>query len=167
MRLPEGPRQLFERLQGCMSREDWDGFGVLLREATARGEAPEVESSAVTEANKSLVRRYFDMWNTGAGVIADDVLAATYVDHALPDVLGPAAARSLAPRFHAANPDARMIIEAIVAEGDYVTVRNAIHKVRDGREVVSRGMAFFRVADGKLAEQWSLYPGKHGKKQSL
>jgi hypothetical protein len=41
--------------------------------------------------------------------------------------------------------------------------------VREGREIVSRGMAFFRISGGKLAEQWSFYPGKHGKnkKRSL
>jgi predicted SnoaL-like aldol condensation-catalyzing enzyme len=156
MSMPDGPRPLFERLQQCARDKDWETFASLLDEAASAGG----ELTEELEAKKALVRRYFEMWNTGAGVVADDVLGPTYVDHANPDVLGPAAARALAPRFHAANPDARLIIEAIAAEGEFVTVRNAVHRTRGGKEVVSRGMAFFRVANGKLVEQWSSYPGK-------
>ena len=36
------------------------------------------------EANKKLVRRYFEMWNTGQGSAADELLAPTYVEHAHP-----------------------------------------------------------------------------------
>jgi ketosteroid isomerase-like protein len=159
--MPDGMRQLFECLQECVEREDWTAFGQLLADAPAR-ESAELDEDA--QANTALVQRYFEMWNTGAGSEADALLDARYVDHAYPDVLGPAASRSLAPRFHAANPDARMVVEAIVAEGEFVTVRNAIHRSRDGGEVVSRGMAFFRIANGKLVEQWSCYPGKRGRK---
>ncbi len=162
MSMPDGPRPLFERLQQCARDRDWETFGTLLDEAAAAGGDPgeQPEEREALEAKKALVRRYFEMWNTGAGVVADDVLGPTYLDHAHPNVLGPAAARALAPRFHAANPDARMIIEAIAAEGEFVTVRNAVHRTRGGKEVVSRGMAFFRVANGKLVEQWSSFPGK-------
>jgi hypothetical protein len=38
-----------------------------------------------TEANKTLVRRYIDMWNTGKVEVADEVLASTWVDHAHPE----------------------------------------------------------------------------------
>jgi predicted SnoaL-like aldol condensation-catalyzing enzyme len=162
--------EIFERFRQCVLRKDWRGVGDLLAEdaealaasIAAHGAEPADATSDVAkdEAKKALVRRYFDMWNTGAGVVADAVLAGTYIDHAYPDVVGPAAARSLAPRFHAANPDAKMVIEAMVAEGELVTVRNALHRTREGKEVVSRGIALFRVAGDKLVEQWSFYPGK-------
>jgi predicted SnoaL-like aldol condensation-catalyzing enzyme len=120
------------------------------REGPAPGRA-----AADSEVNESLVRRYFDMWNTGDGTVADAVLGPTYRDHALPDVLGPAAARSLAPRFHAAHPEARTTIEVTRADAEFVAVKRTTRDVERGEEVVSSGSALFRIADGKLVEQWS------------
>ena len=114
------------------------------------------------EANKNLVRRYFEMWNTGDAAAADSLLAGTYVDHALPAVVGPAAVRALVPRFRAQNPDARMILESETAEADRVSVRLAIVHVRDGRELVARGTVSFRIGGDRLVEQWSEYPGPIG-----
>jgi predicted SnoaL-like aldol condensation-catalyzing enzyme len=171
---PDQERQLLERFRQCVLQKDWQTLGDLLAEdaealaasiddyASAPPSGERAAEAPDAEAKMALVRRYFEMWNTGSGIDADAVLSGTYVDHAHPDVVGPAASRSLAPRFHAANPDARLVIEAIVAEGELVTVRNAIHRTREGKEVVSRGIAFFRVAGGKLVEQWSFYPGKRG-----
>jgi predicted SnoaL-like aldol condensation-catalyzing enzyme len=116
------------------------------------------EASSRAEANRALVRRYFDMWNAGDGSVADAVLDATYLDHAHPEVLGPAAFRSLVPRFRAANPGARMTIEIAAADDELVAVRNTISRTVDGEAVASEGVALFRVAAGKLAEQWSCYP---------
>jgi predicted SnoaL-like aldol condensation-catalyzing enzyme len=136
---PPSARQLFERFVAAASA------------------APQVEAPAVA-VNRALVERYFDMWNTGNGSVADAVLGATYLDHAHPEVLGPAALRSLVPRFHAANPDARMTIELAAADSEFVAVRNTISRTVSGQLVESEGVALFRVADGKLVEQWSCYP---------
>ncbi len=159
MRMPQGVHEIFERLQQCVRDDDWDEFGSIFAEIDRRGPLGEGDDIEETEANRSLVRRYFEMWNTGAGVVADAVLGPRYLDHAHPGTLGPAAARSLAPRFHAANPDALMIIEQMVVDGDFVAVRNSIRR-QGSEEVVLRGLAFFRVAEGKLAEQWSFYPSR-------
>jgi ketosteroid isomerase-like protein len=165
MKMPHGASQLFERLQKCVRDDDWDTFGEIFADAVGgqHGLSTAELDGALedeAEANEALVRRYFDIWNTGAGSAADAVLGPQYIDHAVPAVVGPAAVRSLAPRFHAAHPDAKMVIEEILVGDEFVSVRNALHKTREGQPVVSRGMAFFRVADGKLAEQWSFYPGK-------
>jgi predicted SnoaL-like aldol condensation-catalyzing enzyme len=136
---PRTPRQLF------------DDF-VASAQAGPQPMAPSIE------ANKALVLRYFEMWNTGDGSVADAVLGGTYLDHAHPEVLGPAAARSLVPRFHAANPAARMTVEIAAADGEFVAVRNTIVRTIDGAPVESNGIALFRIAGGKLAEQWSWYP---------
>jgi hypothetical protein len=39
------------------------------------------------------VMRYFDMWNTGDTAIADQILHPDWVDHAHPEVTGPAAVK--------------------------------------------------------------------------
>jgi hypothetical protein len=42
------------------------------------------------ETNKALVRRYIELWETGNLVLADEILAAEYVDHTRPHrPLGP------------------------------------------------------------------------------
>jgi predicted SnoaL-like aldol condensation-catalyzing enzyme len=108
-------------------------------------------------ANEALVRRYFEMWNTGDGSVADAVLGPTYLDHAHPEVLGPAALRSLVPRFRAANPGARMTIEVVASDEELVAVKNVISRIVGGQPVESEGVALFRIAAGRLAEQWSSY----------
>ena len=132
----------------------------------AANAAPRSDASDAA-ANEALVRRYFDMWNTGDGTVADAVVAATYLDHAHPEVIGPAALRSLVPRFHAANPDACMTIEVAGTDAELVAVRNTISLTREGRPVVSEGIAVFRIAGGKLAEQWSSYPQAEAGRSSL
>jgi ketosteroid isomerase-like protein len=107
------------------------------------------------EQNIALVRRYFDMWNTGDGAIADAVLAPTYVDHAHPDTIGPAAARSLIPRFHAANPDLRMAIEVVAVGQDFVAVRNTIAREGAAAPIATESFVLFRVEAGRIAEQWT------------
>jgi ketosteroid isomerase-like protein len=110
------------------------------------------------ERNKSLVRRYFDMYTTGDFDRVQQVLAPGYVDHAHPDIRGPAAVAAEGKRFLAANPGASVTIDTLVADGELVAARTTIRSTRDGEAIVTSGMAFFRVSDGKLAEQWSCYP---------
>jgi predicted SnoaL-like aldol condensation-catalyzing enzyme len=113
---------------------------------------------AAVESNKALVHRYFEMWNTGDGSLADSVLGPTYLDHAHPEVIGPVAVRSLVPRFRAKNPDARMQITIAAADAEFVAVHNTVTRTVHGRTVISEGVALFRVEAEKLVEQWSSYP---------
>jgi hypothetical protein len=111
------------------------------------------------EASTALVLRYFEMWNTGQGTVANELLSATYVEHAHPDLLGPAAARSLVPRLHGLYPDVVVSAEIIMADAEFVVVRTGVEpEDADGHPSgPRRGMALFRIADGRLAEQWSWY----------
>jgi predicted SnoaL-like aldol condensation-catalyzing enzyme len=105
------------------------------------------------------VLRYFDMWNTGQGAAADELLGPTYIEHAHPDFLGPAALRSLVPRLHAMFPGVVVRAEVVASDPEYVAVRTRVEPGdADGHPSAPRsGVALFRVADGKLAEQWSWY----------
>jgi predicted SnoaL-like aldol condensation-catalyzing enzyme len=112
-----------------------------------------------SELGQALVLRYFEMWNTGQGSAADELLAPTYIEHSHPDFVGPAAARSLVPRVHALFPGVVVRAEIVASDRDFVAVRTVIEPGdADGHpDGPRRGMALFRVADGKLAEQWSWY----------
>jgi predicted SnoaL-like aldol condensation-catalyzing enzyme len=103
-----------------------------------------------TEANKALVRRYIEMWNTGKVEIADEVLAPTWVDHAHPEVTGPESVQQAVQKIRAAFPDFRITIESILSEGDLVAVRATAQ-----REAISRVMWFVRLANGKMEEMWT------------
>jgi predicted SnoaL-like aldol condensation-catalyzing enzyme len=59
------------------------------------------------DANKAIVRRYIEMWNTGNVDLADAVLAPTYVDHAHPEVTGPESVTQALQRVRTAFPDFR------------------------------------------------------------
>jgi hypothetical protein len=91
--------------------------------------------------------------------VADQILGPQYVDHAQPDVIGPAASRSVSRRFHRMHPDARMVPVIVGSDGEYVAVRNTIRKTHDGKPVEFAGTALFRVRGGRIVEQWSWYPG--------
>jgi predicted SnoaL-like aldol condensation-catalyzing enzyme len=150
--IADGPPERSPMTQAPSPRERFDRF-VAAASATSQA-AP----SARAAANESLVRRYYEMWNTGDASVATALLCAAYLDHAHPETLGPAAFRSLVPRYRAANPDARMRIEIAASDDELVAVRNTISRTHDGAPVESHGVALFRVESGKLAEQWSCYP---------
>ena len=145
-------QHLFERLRDCAERED---FASLVGEIGAGANGDAAAPAADAEASRGMVRRYFEMWNTGDRTEADAVLGPTYLDHAHPSVVGPAAVRSLVGRFRAENPEARMMVEIVVArDPEYVIVRRAIRWSAQGA-MEPCGVALFRVAGGQLAEQWT------------
>ena len=113
-----------------------------------------------SEANKALVRRYLEMWNTGHVELADEVLAPTWVDHSHPEATGPESVKQAVLKIRAAFPDFSITIESMVGEGDLVALRGMVR-----REIVSRVMWFVRLADGKMLEMWTgseaSYSGLH------
>ena len=113
------------------------------------------ETGMDVEANKTIVRRYLEMWNTGEVAQADELLAPTYVDHAHPEVTGPESVKQAVPKFRAAFPDFRISIGDIVSEGDLVALRAILRRTQQGKEVVSRVMWFVRIAQGMMVELWT------------
>jgi hypothetical protein len=126
-----------------------------LQRPVARNGAP----ATGAEASAALVLRYFEMWNSGQGALADEVLGPTYLEHAHPNFLGPAASRSLVPRLHGLYPGMVVSAEIVLASAEYVVVRTTVEPGEiDGHpDGPRRGMAMFRIVGGKLVEQWSWY----------
>lgn len=107
------------------------------------------------EANKALVRRYLEMWNTGNVQLADEVLAQTWIDHAHPEVNGSEGVKQAVHERRAALPGLHFTIESILSEGEMVALRGTIRFTQQGKEVVSRAMWFVRIADGRMVEMWT------------
>lgn len=117
------------------------------------------------EANKALVKRYVEMWATGNVALADEILAAAYIDHTHPDQApGPESVKQEVTAFRAGFPDARITIEQMIGEGDTIAFRFMLRGTHQGpfagfaptgKEVVLTGIDFIRIADGKMVELWS------------
>jgi predicted SnoaL-like aldol condensation-catalyzing enzyme len=110
----------------------------------------EEKESMNSEANKALVRRYIEMWNTGNVERADAVLSPTWVDHAHPEVTGTASVKQALQKIRAAFPDFHITIESMLSEGDLVALRATIR-----RGGTSHVMWFVRIASGKMEEMWT------------
>ena len=113
-----------------------------------------------TQANKALVRRYWDeFWNAQATAVADELF--------LPEQA--ARERRFAAALHPAFPDGRATVETMVAEGDWVATRYTWHATHTGvwawtafgvsmgvsptgATVRESGMTFDRIAGGRIVE---------------
>ena len=118
-----------------------------------------------TDENKAVVRRAYDLLNTGGASAFDELIAPGMVMHprGRADVMGIEAYRSYYAALRSALPDQRWTLEDQVAEGDLVatvwtfrgTHRGELMGIAPtGKEVTVTGMSLFRLADGKIAENW-------------
>ena len=120
----------------------------------------------VTTANKELLRRFYKEvyvnWNMA---FADDVLSPQFISHDWPEdgPTGPKAFRKYYSAIRSAVADARYEVDDVIGEGDKVVVRWRLlgaHKgafrgiAPTGRPITLKGIAIYRVANGKLMERW-------------
>ena len=118
------------------------------------------------DANKALVRRLYDAFETGGVDPLDEVVAPDFVDHdplpgQAPGLVGMKQAVGL---FRAAFPDGRLAVEELIAEGDKVVARVRLRGTQagaffdvepSGRPMTAEGTETYRIAGGKIAESWS------------
>jgi steroid delta-isomerase-like uncharacterized protein len=122
-----------------------------------------------TEDNKRIVRRFAEeIWNEKRLNRAEEIMAQDYVDHgALPgQAPGLEGFRRKGTMWVAAVPDLRVRTEDMFAEGDRVAVRWTAEGTHEGtllglppsgRRFRFGGLSIFRVAEGKVAEQWEAW----------
>ena len=84
------------------------------------------------EANKALVRRYIEMWNSGNVELADEVLSPTWMDHVHPEVTSIESVKQAVQKTRAAFPDFRITIESLLSEGDLVALRGTVPIINQG-----------------------------------
>jgi predicted ester cyclase len=121
-----------------------------------------------TEANKQLVRRFYEeVWDQGNTEFAYEVFADDYTRHdfrptqALP---GPEGQKKIADDFRAAFPDLRVAVDLVFGEGDMVLGRwtaTGTHLGRwgsvepTGRTVTFSAANIWRFENGKAVEIWN------------
>ena len=120
------------------------------------------------ESNKAVVRRLYErVWNLGELDVLDEVVTSDFVGHRSdrPDDLGREALRQSVITLCEGFPNGKFTIEDMVGEGDRVAIRytaRATHKgpfrglAPTGKEIIVAGLAFYRIAEGKIAERWEM-----------
>ena len=120
----------------------------------------------IAAANKELVRRFYGEvyvnWNMA---MADEVISPQFTSHDWPEggPTGPKAFRHYYSAIRSALADARYEVDDLIAERDRVVVRWRLLGIHigafrgiapTGRPITLRGIANYRVQDGKLMERW-------------
>jgi predicted ester cyclase len=120
-----------------------------------------------TEANKALVRRFYEEIDKGNLEAMDEMVAEEYVDHNPPPFPGLQPGREGLKQafqiFWDATPGYHRIEEQL-AEGDKVMTRltsfgkhegDLPDAPRTGNELEMTSITVHRIANGKLVEKWS------------
>ena len=120
-------------------------------------------------ANKELVRQFYKEvfvdWNLD---LVDEVVSAQFRSHDWPEDFpsGPAGFNNFYAGVRSAFPDMGYEVDDLIADGDRVVVRwrllgthlgDFLGKPPTGQAISLKGIAIYRLADGKLVERWVVY----------
>ena len=120
------------------------------------------------EENKTIVRRFWDVWEEGNIDLVDELLAPDYTNHSpgTPDQpTGPEGVKGVVAMFQSAIPDLRVVVEDMIAEGDKVAVRYTLEGTHEGelfgvpptgQRLSIKSISVERVSDGKIREHWRI-----------
>lgn len=120
------------------------------------------------EANKQVVRRFVDEYQTAANEQSfAELLHPEVVDRSRPPGIaeGAEGVRQQFEAFRAAFPDFHAVIHDQIAEGDKVVTRKVFHGTHrgelmgippTGREVQIEVIDIVRIEDGQIVEHWNV-----------
>jgi steroid delta-isomerase-like uncharacterized protein len=119
-----------------------------------------------SEENKAIIRRVIEeILNQGNLAAIDEVFDPAFVDRSSPDQpVGPEGVRAFVSSVRADFPDLHMDINDLIAEGDKVVIRTTWRGTYQGnygtmpptgRQVTRTMIQIFRLANGKIVEEWN------------
>ena len=120
----------------------------------------------IVAANKELVRRFYkEVYGDWNMALVNDVVSPQFTSHDWPknSPRGPQGFTNFYSAIRSAVPDARYEVDDLIAESDKVVVRWRLlgtHKgdfrgiAPTGQSIVLKGIAIYRVENGKLMERW-------------
>ncbi len=124
---------------------------------------------SIEERNKHIVRKMnVEVWNKGNLEIMDELYSPDFVWHFLPngsETIGLDSLREHVRNHREAFPNWTEEIRHIVAEGDFVMIHFVSRGTNEGsflgnpptgKQIQINEMSIFRIANGKIAEQWLL-----------
>ena len=107
------------------------------------------------DQNKAVVRGYIEMWNTGNAARAATLLAATFVDHAHPEIGDLQSFVQSLQHVRSSFPDFQITIDTMISEDEWVAVRATIGRTVQAQLRISRVIWFVRLVNGKMTELWT------------
>jgi steroid delta-isomerase-like uncharacterized protein len=117
------------------------------------------------ESNKTIARRFIQVWGDGNLDVVDELAAPSLVVRypPIPEVIrGSREFRHVLAGFRSAFPDSALRVEEEIAEGEKVVVRwsfSGTHKgsllglPATGRKVTWTGITIYRIVDGRVVEE--------------
>jgi steroid delta-isomerase-like uncharacterized protein len=120
----------------------------------------------MSEANKEIVRRYQEAYNTNNLDVLDELLAPDWTTNGWPEGV-PQTIESGKAFYQAvlqAFPDLQFTTLDLLADGDWVIQRQMARGTfkgelaglpPNGKVIEAGGISMFRIADGKIVEHWA------------
>lgn len=123
-------------------------------------------SAATGEANKALVRRFYEeVESAGRLDLIDELFAPDFFDSGHPERgEGPESVRAHVVEMRTRFPDLTVTVDQLLADGDWVVARLTSHGTHlgafaglapTGKTVTWSGVALRRIENGRIAEQWT------------
>jgi len=120
----------------------------------------------MSEANKEIVRRYQEAYNTNNLDLLDELLAPNWTTNGWPEGLPQTieSAKGFYQMMLQGFPDLQFITLNLVAEGDWVVQRTIARGTfkgelaglsPNGKLCEAGGISMFRIADGRIVEHWA------------
>jgi steroid delta-isomerase-like uncharacterized protein len=123
----------------------------------------------MSTANEALVRRFFEEFCNGRdGSVADEIIASDYVSHGpqAPPAVGPDGVRTRVGLYQDSLEGHWDVKEIFSAGEDRVVARwngQGTHRAElmgvepSGRPIDVEAISVFRIDDGKIAEEWTVW----------
>ena len=126
-----------------------------------------LEGAIALEQNKAIARRYIEeLWTKGDLAVADELIAADFVDHSpapgvTPDREG---IKQGVTAFQTGFSDFQFIIEDLIAEGDKVVIPQTFRGTHTGefagapatgKEITMTVIVILRIEGGKIVDRWA------------
>jgi steroid delta-isomerase-like uncharacterized protein len=123
-------------------------------------------SAASGEANKALVRRFYEEVESGGRLeLIDELFAPTFVDTGHPERgSGPESVRAHVIEMRTRFPDLTVTVDQLLVDGEWVVARLTSHGTHlgafagiapTGKTATWTGVALRRIENGRIVEQWT------------
>jgi len=129
------------------------------------------------EMNKAIARRVFDeIFNQGKFEVADEIYARDFVNHGQHRDTSLEEDQAAVHWEKLAFPDLKITVDRMAAEGDLVTVVWTLHGTNTaaasplpaaGVKLELRGITVWRIADGRIREEWTAFDMFHVVRECL
>jgi len=124
-------------------------------------------ASSLQEQNKAIAKRTFEeILSQGRFELATELYAKDFINHGLHSNASLEEDQAALRGWHAAFPDVVIVPEKLTAEGDLVTIYWVARGTNTGtgnglpatgKKAELAGITIWRIADGKIKEEWSAF----------